>query len=432
MSPRFAVVAAVVGCIVLHAFVKAGSLSEPGLPDLVLASVEEEAVLVPPVAVEATNDSETPFESLHTDEPRRRLLETSSLSFDHAVAVPLRNRPNLPSGRSTLLPEFIHPPAASAGFPLVFTPSEDQGTSIASDSPVAAYAREIRRLVHDEGVLLRHGAVLLRGLPVRTVEEQTAFVEGLGWSPRKLGGGGTARSDLSKNVRTASDEPATHNIEPHMDMAHNPEFPRRIAFFMLEGAPVGRGGETVLVDMRNVTRDLHAAGVIGEFAAHGGDVLYKKMLWSADEAEHSFTWQRRYFTHNRTHVEAKLAALEGVTWRWNNATLEYANSMPSMHAHPETGERLWFNGAHTNNRDYFDLAPHIDTGRGSPFDTAFGDGLPIPQETLAKIRQAVWENSVAIPLQSGDVVIVDNMLVAHGRLSWDPEVARIMTLCHFD
>jgi hypothetical protein len=97
-----------------------------------------------------------------------------------------------------------------------------------------------------------------------------------------------------------------------------------------------------------------------------------------------------------------------------------------------TGETLWFNGIHTNHRDYFDLAPHIDTTDGSPFDTFFADGGEISAEVLAQIRASIWTRARAVALKSGDVVIVDNLLAAHGRMGWTPGVERKMILNHFE
>ena len=121
-------------------------------------------------------------------------------------------------------------------------------------------------------------------------------------------------------MRTASDEPATHTIEPHQDMAHNPAHPSKIAFFMVDGPPKGAGGETILVDMRAVTRRAADRGFDARFERKGG-VRYAKKLWSdavVDPKVNTFNWQRRYFTRDRRDVDAALEALPGddVTWTW--------------------------------------------------------------------------------------------------------------------
>jgi len=346
--------------------------------------------------------------------------------YGDARPVPVRGRAALPSGESTLLPETISPPT-SAGFPLVLLATELAGTT-----DVLACAREVGKLLGSGGLLNLHGAVLLRGLPVRTPEDFGAFCAALGWMPSKLGGGGTARTVLAGNIRTASDEPPEHTIEPHMDMAHNPTYPSKIGFMMLHGPPAGCGGETVLVDMRLVTRDMKALGLDRHFASRGG-VLYRKKLWSAERASHSFTWQRRFFAPSRQEVDAQLTrgGFNDIKWG-DDESVSYTNTLPVMTTHPETQEPLWFNGVHTNHRDYFDLAPHIDTRDGSPFDTCYADGGEIGAETLAQVRASMWGRAVAVTLQTGDIVIVDNLLAAHGRLGWTPGVPRMMLLNHFE
>ena len=94
------------------------------------------------------------------------------------------------------------------------------------------------------------------------------------------------------------------------DMAHNPEHPSRIAFAMLEGPPAGEGGETVLTDMRWVTRALRGdarptsqsndneAALFVVLDGHGdtGDLVSNELLsqvanrlvadhWKKEEAE---------------------------------------------------------------------------------------------------------------------------------------------------
>jgi hypothetical protein len=48
-------------------------------------------------------------------------------------------------------------------------------------------------------------------------------------------------------------------------------------------------------------------------------------------------------------------------------------------------------------------------------NTFYGDGTPIEAETLENIHAAYEQATVAFPWQPGDILMVDNMLVAHGR-----------------
>ena len=50
-----------------------------------------------------------------------------------------------------------------------------------------------------------------------------------------------------------------------------------------------------------------------------------------------------------------------------------------------------------------------------PRNAYFGDGSPISDVDLAEIRGAIDAATVAFPWQARDVLLLDNMLVAHGR-----------------
>ncbi|OLF15553.1 TauD/TfdA family dioxygenase [Actinophytocola xanthii] len=67
----------------------------------------------------------------------------------------------------------------------------------------------------------------------------------------------------------------------------------------------------------------------------------------------------------------------------------------AVHLHPETGEAVWFNGVLT-----------------SPY---FGDGEPVPGDVLAHLRDGYRAASRRFVPRRNDVLLVDNMLVAHGR-----------------
>ena len=45
----------------------------------------------------------------------------------------------------------------------------------------------------------------------------------------------------------------------------------------------------------------------------------------------------------------------------------------------------------------------------------FGDGSPIEDEILDEIRAVLDAEQVTFPWQTGDVLMLDNMLVAHAR-----------------
>jgi hypothetical protein len=48
----------------------------------------------------------------------------------------------------------------------------------------------------------------------------------------------------------------------------------------------------------------------------------------------------------------------------------------------------------------------------------FGDGSPIPDEDMERVRDAIWQNMVFFRWQVGDIVLLDNHAVAHGRMPY--------------
>jgi alpha-ketoglutarate-dependent taurine dioxygenase len=50
-----------------------------------------------------------------------------------------------------------------------------------------------------------------------------------------------------------------------------------------------------------------------------------------------------------------------------------------------------------------------------PRNVHFGDGTPIPDEVIDTISELYEDLCVEFPWQPGDLIVLDNMLVAHAR-----------------
>jgi hypothetical protein len=87
--------------------------------------------------------------------------------------------------------------------------------------------------------------------------------------------------------------------------------------------------------------------------------------------------------------------------------------------HPLTGEMVWFNQAHlfhisSLGQDLRSLL-HSTSGGNEPRNAFFGDGSEIDEAVLNHIRSVYENEKVTFPWQQGDILILDNILKAHGR-----------------
>lgn len=51
-----------------------------------------------------------------------------------------------------------------------------------------------------------------------------------------------------------------------------------------------------------------------------------------------------------------------------------------------------------------------------PYGVTFGDGSSIPRHYITAIRQAIWDETVKFRWEKGDLLLIDNLRLGHGRM----------------
>ena len=73
-------------------------------------------------------------------------------------------------------------------------------------------------------------------------------------------------------------------------------------------------------------------------------------------------------------------------------------------------------------KKYHDKGKNSDITNGEdalPFETYYGDGDPIEVEYLELINHLYEKHKISFPWEKGDIVILDNMAMAHSRMPYD-------------
>ncbi|MGC4790947.1 TauD/TfdA family dioxygenase [Micromonospora sp. DT178] len=259
-------------------------------------------------------------------------------------------------------------------------------------------------------VLTAEKALVFRGFNVRP-ETLDPVMDLL--LPRRLAyvHGNSPRTKVGRNVYTSTEYPARYTISMHNELSYAARWPARLLFFCQIAAETG--GATPVVDAA-LWLDSLDPQLRADFA---GGLRYQQNLH--DGMGLGKSWRETFETDSRDEVEEFLAGA-GATWEWTADGLRVIQLRPATLRHPVTGAEVWFNQAdqwHPAGLDD-DIARVMTQVMGPdelPQSVTFADGSPIPDEYVTQIRDRGLEAAVDVDWRVGDLLLIDNVLTAHGR-----------------
>jgi len=293
----------------------------------------------------------------------------------------------------------------------------------------------IRR--HDVAELIcRQGGILLRGFDcLRGASDFHRAVDALGLE-LMADSSGAPRHEVSG---ATADLAHDYSVPLHQEMVDTGEVPDLVAFFCEVPAPVG--GETTVGDMRRITRRIDP-DVIERFEKHKGLQL-RRGLPPPDTSwpSHPRSWAEAFGTTDPAEAE-RIVVKSGWRSEWlNDGSMRlWQDIHPTMRTHPRTGERVWCNQVHrfspigmlkrARDDGMEELAKKLETALANApgqFDRMLhGDGTSVADEDVAHIYDVLAENAIPVKWHRGDLIILDNILVAHGRRIYSGD-RRILT-----
>jgi alpha-ketoglutarate-dependent taurine dioxygenase len=278
-----------------------------------------------------------------------------------------------------------------------------------TDLGLASWVSGQRDFVEER--LLRHGAILFRNFAIESSVQFRDIASALYPDLLDYRDRAAPRREVKKSVYTSTEFPADQRIPMHHEMSYSNSWPTRLFFFCEQ--PSAEGGRTPIADDRKVF-PLVAPAIKRRF-------LEKKVMYIRNYGEGvDMTWREAFQTDERTAVEAycRSAGME-VEWR-SDDRLRTRAVRQAVVTYPRTGDVLWFNHAHLFHVSSLEPAVRAalceDFGDDElPRNALYGDGTPIEDSVLDEIRDLYERTAVRFPWQKGDVLLVDNFLVSHGR-----------------
>ncbi|MBN2993800.1 TauD/TfdA family dioxygenase [Pseudomonas cedrina subsp. fulgida] len=272
---------------------------------------------------------------------------------------------------------------------------------------------ELRTLANDH--LPESGALLLRGFEVFGEQAFQALVRGFGHELLNYEFGSTPRKAVEKGVYTSTEYPAHQVIPLHNEQSYTLQWPMKIWFHCMQ--PSLEGGETPIADSRRIFNSLDPA-LRQRFTD-------KRLMYVRNYGNGlDLSWEQAFNTEDRAVAEAYCRA-NRIAFEWkDDGELRTRQICQAVARHPYTQAWVWFNQAHLFHVSNLPAAVResllaiVDDPLDLPRNVYYADGSALEESALDEIRGVLDDCSVSFAWEKGDVLMLDNMLVAHGRASF--------------
>jgi len=264
------------------------------------------------------------------------------------------------------------------------------------------------------------GAILLRGLNIDSAPRLDDFVSlfPLNNFPYDQSLSNALRLNKTERVFTANEAPAHLDIVLHHEMAQTTFFPDWLFFSCALKAEAG--GATPVCRSDLVYQDLlqHRPRFIHQCEEQGFYYRQKFAFESDQTSAQGRSWPHLLELNQaldlpalQTAAQEKLTQL-GYRWQWHNRVLEIISPVLPGIRRAKNQQKVFFNqllAAYTSwNND-------LNSGVLSVF---YGHGQSIDEHDIKALQDVCQKHTQDIRWEVGDVAILDNHMVMHGRRAY--------------
>lgn len=280
------------------------------------------------------------------------------------------------------------------------------------------WAEQQQDWIHKQ--VARYGAVLFRGFAIEEPQAFQAFAAKLCHELFAEYG------DLPKagnKIYKVTPYPPDKTIYFHNESSHLKRFPSRQFFYCKQ--PAAEGGRTPIVDCQKLYQALNPS-LVDRLSRHG--LTYCRHFIPGIDV----SWQEFFHSDNPQEVTDYCRA-QGIDCTWEGEALLTRQNAPAVIRHPDTGALILFNQIQLHHPAFLDPAVReqletLYTPDRFPRQVTFGNGDPIDDDVAKAMAELYWQHAVSFPWQHGDVLLVDNLRISHGRLPYTPPRAMFVAM----
>ena len=340
----------------------------------------------------------------------------------------LRHSKNI--GIRTLKGEELSFPTIEKNLPLVFTPKKDR-----SYQSLLYFIKSNGGLL--KKVVNKFGGILLRGFQIPDVSAFSEILELMGYRlSEKYLGGLSPRHEITKKIFTSTDVVDLLPLYAHNEMSFQNWIPAMIAFFC-QTEPK-KFGETPIFNSAEISNSIPPE--LHKVLLERNITYMRRYRKDSPMSPFGFSraWPAMFGTRDKNAIEA-LCEENGAKCIWGkrDSLIIQTTTFPYT-VHPITHEKCFSihllnqymvsaDMKNVSNRiNFFEwlysslgmLLVHLFFHlKMVPMSVSYGDGKSLSRKITLLIRDRIWKHSVVFKWRQNDILILDNIRTAHGRLN---------------
>merc|ERR1712232_1213144 len=257
-----------------------------------------------------------------------------------------------------------------------------------------------------------------------------------------MGGGGN-RSKVAPTIyeHNASSVP-TRRVHEHWEMSYSTVWPKYLAFTCLKSCTPGYGHATV----SSVSPTEMDPNLYEKLLKQGVCVQRHMLSGNGEDVPYYASWQSVFGTNDKKEVEIRCRE-QHMSYSWDGDSLNCRTYLPAFLANDGTGHGqasgsspenpLFFNHVFNSNVRLFDpdwkdyYGGHVPVNK-RPFSVLYGnseaDCNSLQEAEIRGLQEVIERNRKLVEYTEGDILIIDNEKVCHGRSPYPKEDERRLCL----